>query len=45
MQPSIGKSIHLLLDPETMQFGEVVQDIISKGELVLQSNSGSAVFR
>jgi heat shock protein HslJ len=26
MQPSIGKSIHLLLDPETMQFGEVVHD-------------------
>jgi hypothetical protein len=26
IQPSIGKSIHLLLDPETMQFGEVVQD-------------------
>lgn len=24
--PSVGKSIYLLLDPKTMQFGEVVQD-------------------
>lgn len=25
-QPSVGKSLHLLLDPKTLQFGELVQN-------------------
>jgi hypothetical protein len=54
-RPSVGKSIRLLLDAETLQFGEVVQDFdtvsgysfTSRGRLIfaLDSGGGAAEFR